>query len=100
MILIVQQQDNADQQCHLFDKRVRINGRSIKMIIDGGSCYNWASEKLCSKLHLKYKCHPRPYKFQWLSDISASTVEHIVEVPFKIDVHDRLSPSLGTPVAI
>ncbi len=47
-----------------FHTKADINGRSVKVIIDGGSCHNLASEELCSKLQLVKMKHPHPYKVQ------------------------------------
>src|SRR5215216_8196909 len=74
-VLRLQHQQEEDQRCHIFHTKVGINGRSVKVIIDGGSCHNLASEELCSKLQLVKKKHPRPYKVQWLSDSSTIQVE-------------------------
>ena len=51
-VLTLQHQQDDDQRCHIFHTKAAINGRSIKVIIDGGSCHNLASEELCDKLHL------------------------------------------------
>lgn len=57
-ILILVQEDDNDQRCHVFHTKAGIKGRSIKVIIDGGSYHSLASEELRSKLCFKYKCHP------------------------------------------
>jgi hypothetical protein len=67
-VLTTSLQDDQDQRCNLFQTRAGINGKSIKVIIDGGSCHNLASTELCDKLNLPYKKHPNPYHVQWLSD--------------------------------
>jgi len=56
----------------------------MKIIINGGSCHNLASEELCSKLQLVKMKHPHPYKVQWLSGSGTIQVEHRVQVSFKI----------------
>jgi hypothetical protein len=66
-ILTIQQQDE-DQYCHIFHTKAGIQGRSVKVIIDGGSCHNLGSEEIFSKLQLVKKKHSRPYNVQWLSD--------------------------------
>ena len=63
-VLTLQHQQDEDQRCHIFHTKAGINGRSVKVIIDGGSCHNLASEELCSKLHLVKMKHPHPYKVQ------------------------------------
>jgi hypothetical protein len=72
----LQHQQDKDQRCHIFHTKAGIHGHSVKVIIDGGSCHNLASEELCSKLQLVKKKHPRPYKVQWLSDSGTIQVEH------------------------
>jgi hypothetical protein len=86
--LTLQQQQDEDQRCHIFHTKAGIQGRSVKVIIDGGSCHNLESEELCSKLQLLKKKHPRPYKVQWLSDSSTIQVEHTVQVSFKIGAYE------------
>ena len=39
----IQLQQDEDQHCHIFHTKADINGRSMKVIIDGGSCHNLAS---------------------------------------------------------
>ncbi|KAK1696575.1 hypothetical protein QYE76_013272 [Lolium multiflorum] len=62
-----------------------IGGKSIKVIIDGGSCHNLASTELCEKLNLK---HPHPYHVQWLSDKGNVKIQHTVTVNFKIGPYE------------
>ena len=42
-VLTLQHQQDEDQRCHIFHTKASINGRSVKVIIDGGSCHNLAS---------------------------------------------------------
>ena len=42
-VLRLQHQQDEDQHCHIFHTKVGINGHSVKVIIDGGSCHNLAS---------------------------------------------------------
>ena len=46
-VLTLQHQQDDDQRCHIFHTKAGINGRSVKVIIDGGSCHNLASKALC-----------------------------------------------------
>ena len=87
-VLTLQHQQDEDQRCHIFHTKAGISGRSIKVIIDGGSCHNLASEELCSKLQLVKMKHPHPYKVQWLSDSGTIQVEHTVKVLFKIGAYE------------
>lgn len=41
-----------NQRLNIFQTRAGINGKSVEVIIDGGSCHNLASTKLCEKLKL------------------------------------------------
>ena len=87
-VLTLQHQQDEDQRCHIFHTKADINGRAIKVIIDGGSCHNLASEELCSKLQLVKMKHPHPYKVQRLSDFGTIKVEHTVKVSFKIGAYE------------
>src|SRR4051812_34441743 len=57
-VLTLQQELIENQRCHIFHTKAGIQGRSVKVIIDGGSCHNLASEELCSTLNLIKKKHP------------------------------------------
>ena len=87
-VLTLQHQQDEDQRCHIFHTKAGINGRSVKVIIDGGSCHNLASEELCSKIQLVKMKHPHPYKVQWLSDSDTIQVEHMMQVSFKIGAYE------------
>jgi hypothetical protein len=51
---------SKSQRCNLFQTKAIIGpGKACKVIIDGGSCHNLASKKLCAKLKLKYLPHPQ-----------------------------------------
>ena len=43
-VLTTSPQDDQDQRCNLFQTRAGTNSKSIKVIIDGGSCHNLASK--------------------------------------------------------
>ncbi|KAK1679591.1 hypothetical protein QYE76_040439 [Lolium multiflorum] len=79
---------NEDQRCNIFQTRAGINGKSIKVIIDGGSCHNLASTELCSKLNLPLRKHPHPYHVQWLSDNGNVKIQHTVTISFKIGAYE------------
>ena len=83
-VLTTQVQSSEDQRFNIFQTRAGINGKSIKVIIDGGSCHNLASTELCEKLHLPLRKHASPYHVQWLSDNGSIKVQHTVSVTFKI----------------
>ena len=87
-VLTLQHHQEEYQRCHIFHTKADINGKSVKVIIDGGSCHNLASEELCSKLQLVKRKHPHPYKVQLLSDSGTIRVEHTVQVSFKIGAYE------------
>ncbi|KAK1572649.1 hypothetical protein QYE76_018789 [Lolium multiflorum] len=78
-----------DQRCNIFQTRAGIGGKSIKVIIDGGSCHNLASTELCEKLDLTLRKHPHPYHIQWLSDKGNVKIQHTVTVHFKIGPYEE-----------
>ena len=63
-------------------------GKSIKVIINGGSCHNLASEEMCDKLNLHRTKHPHPYHVQWLSDNGSIKIHQKVKVSFKIGPYE------------
>ncbi|KAK1627990.1 hypothetical protein QYE76_002305 [Lolium multiflorum] len=83
-VLTTQPQAIEDQRCNIFQTRASIGGKSIKVIIDGGSCHNLASTEMCEKLNLTLRKHPHPYHVQWLSDKGNVKIQHTVTVNFKI----------------
>ncbi|KAK1664798.1 hypothetical protein QYE76_052957 [Lolium multiflorum] len=75
----------STQRCNLFQTKALVGpDKACKVIIDGGSCRNLASQELCTKLKLKYLPHPHPYYIQWLSDNGEMKVNHMVRVEFEI----------------
>ncbi|KAK1614260.1 hypothetical protein QYE76_019777 [Lolium multiflorum] len=87
-VLTTQPQAMEDQRCNIFQTRAGIGGKSIKVIIDGGSCHNLASTELCEKLNLTLRKHPNPYHVQWLSDKGNVKIQHTVTVNFKIGPYE------------
>ncbi|KAK1681388.1 hypothetical protein QYE76_042236 [Lolium multiflorum] len=87
-VLTTQPQAMEDQRCNIFQTRAGIGGKSIKVIIDGGSCHNLASTELCEKLNLTLRKHPHPYHIQWLSDKGNVKIQHTVTVNFKIGPYE------------
>ncbi|KAK1616880.1 hypothetical protein QYE76_022397 [Lolium multiflorum] len=86
-VLTTQPQAMEDQRCNIFQTRAGIGGKSIKVIIDGGSCHNLASTE-CEKLNLPLRKHPHPYHVQWLSDKGNVKIQHTVTVNFKIGPYE------------
>jgi hypothetical protein len=83
-VLATQTQAIEDQRYNIFQTQAGIGGKSIKVIIDGGSCQNLASTKLCTKLNLTLRKHLHPYHVQWLSHSGNVKIQHTVTVNFKI----------------
>ena len=83
-VLSVQAKLTHEQRCNLFQTRAQVSkdGKCCKVIIDGGSCRNLASKALCSKLGLKYKKYPHPYRIQWLNNDGSMNVGYTVDVSF------------------
>ena len=79
---------DEEQKYNLFETRAGIDGKSISVIIDGGSCNNFASMELCDKLQLPLSKHSNPYQVQWLSDKDNFTIKHKVQVSFKIGPYE------------
>ncbi|KAK1682138.1 hypothetical protein QYE76_042986 [Lolium multiflorum] len=89
-----------DQRCNIFQTRAGIGGKSIKVIIDGGSCHNLASTELCEKLNLTLRKHPHPYHVQWLSDKGNVKIQHIVTVNFKIGPYEDIIECDVVPMTV
>jgi hypothetical protein len=87
-VLTTHSQDLEDQRCNIFQTKADIHGKSIKVIIDGGSCHNLASTELCSKLNIQLRKHAHPYHVQWLSDNGNVKIEYTVSVTFKIGAYE------------
>ncbi|WVZ52124.1 hypothetical protein U9M48_003214 [Paspalum notatum var. saurae] len=68
----------------LFHTKGVVQERSIRIIIDSGSCNNLASTTLVEKLSLPTRKHPNPYHIQWLNDGGKIRVTHSVRVPFSL----------------
>jgi len=60
-------QPEQNQRHTLFHTKGVVQERSVRIIIDGGSCNNLASTDLVEKLFLSTRPHPRPYHIQWLN---------------------------------
>ena len=87
-VLTINSSIDEDQRTNLFHTRAAIHGKSIRVIIDGGSCHNFASTTLCKKLHLPLSSHSMPYQVQWLDGKETFTIEHKVQVPIKIGAYE------------
>jgi len=76
------------QRDNLFQTRVKVHDKVVKVIIDGGSCYNFTSREMGDKLGLKLQQHPYPYHVQLLNDLGDIKTGYGVKVPFKISEYD------------
>ena len=83
-VLTTQPHASDSQRCNIFQTKAGINGKSIKVIIDGGSCHNLASTELCEKLKFQLHKHKNPYNVQWLSDSGHVKIQHTVTISFQI----------------
>jgi hypothetical protein len=64
-----------------------VQERSIRIIIDSGSCNNLASTTLVEKLSLPTHKLSNPYHIQWLNDGGKIRVSRSVRVPFSIGAY-------------
>src|SRR5688572_3082739 len=77
-------QAEKNQRHTLFHTKGVVHERSIRIIIDSGSCNNLASTALVEKLSLPTRSHPHPYHIQWLNDGGKIKVTRSVRVPFSL----------------
>jgi hypothetical protein len=69
-VLSMQVAQPEQHQCHtLFHTKGVAQERSIRIIIDGGSCNNLSSTDMVEK-SLTTRPHPHPYCIQWLNEDS------------------------------
>ena len=99
-VLTSQPQVHEDQRLNLFKTRAGIQGKSILVIIDRGSCHNLASQELCIKLNLPPRDHKDPYHIQWLSDSGNVKIEHQVSVSFKIGPYEDIVACEAVPMMV
>jgi flagellar biosynthesis GTPase FlhF len=81
-------EEDTTQRENIFQTRCLVQGKVCALIIDGGSCSNFASTRLVSKLNLDTKPHPKPYKLQWLKETVEMMVNKQVEVCFRIGKYE------------
>jgi hypothetical protein len=73
-----------NQRHTLFHSKGVVQERSIRIIIDSGSCNNLVSTMLVEKLSLPTRKHANPYHISWLNDGGKIRVSRSVHVPFSI----------------
>ena len=80
-------QPEQNQRHTLFHTKGVVHERSIRIIIDSGSCNNLVSTALVEKLSLSTRKHPHPYHIQWLNDGGKIKVTRSVRVPFSLGAY-------------
>src|SRR3954467_3414818 len=73
-----------NQRHNLFHTKGVVKERSVRIIIDGGSCNNLASMELVEKLSLTTRPHPHPYYIQWFNNSGKIKVTRSDRVHFRI----------------
>src|SRR4051812_47599507 len=73
-----------NQRNNLFHTKGVVKERSVRIIIDGGSCNNLASMELVEKLSLTTRPHPHPYYIKWFNYNGKINVTRFVRVHFSI----------------
>jgi hypothetical protein len=68
MNMQIKEDDVHQQRENIFHTRYHIQNKVCRMIIDGGSCANVASDTLMKKLNLSCSKHHRHYRLQWLNE--------------------------------
>src|SRR4051812_42868651 len=76
-----------NQRHNLFHTKGVVKERSVRIIIDGGSCNILASMELVEKLSLTTRPHPHPYYIQWFNNSGKIKVTRSVRVHFNIAVY-------------
>jgi hypothetical protein len=76
-----------NQRHTLFHTKGVVQERSIRIIIDSGSCNNLASTMLVEKLSLATRKHPNPYHIQWLNDGGKIKITRSMRVPFSMGAY-------------
>jgi hypothetical protein len=64
-----------------------VQERSIRVIIDSGSCNNLASTTMVDKLSLPTRKHLHPYYIQWLNDGGKIKITKTIRVPFSMGAY-------------
>src|SRR3954462_1869134 len=80
-------QAEQNQRHNLFHTKGVVKERSVRVIIDGGSCNNLASMEMVEKLSLTTRPHPHPYYIQWFNNGGKVKVTRTVRVHFSISTY-------------
>ena len=76
--------NEKEQMKNLFHSRCFVSEKVCSLIIDGGSCTNFASDTLVRKLGLVTRPFSRPFRLEWLNEAGEQYVKKQVTVPFTI----------------
>ena len=74
----------------MFHTKGVVKERSVRVIIDGGSCNNLASMEMVEKLSLTTRPHRHPYYTQWFNNSGKVKVTRTVHVHFLLQLHQHL----------
>src|SRR3954468_14619864 len=77
----------AGAKAGVTSQKTVVKERSVRIIIDGGSCNNLAIMELVDKLSLPTRPHPHPYYIQWFNNSGKIKVTRSVRVHFSIDAY-------------
>ena len=83
-LLLTLRVEYGDQRNEIFRARCTISKRVCDLIIDSGSVENIASKSLVTKLGLKTKKHPSPYKIGWIKKGTKTLITQQCRVTFSI----------------
>ena len=78
---------SSDQRENIFQTKCRVKDKICDLIIDGGSESNYVSMDLVTKLNLKTKAHPHPYKLNWLGSKASGSVTKQCFIGFNIGTY-------------
>jgi hypothetical protein len=85
---VTAEKEENGQRHNLSNTQGMIKDKLCCIIVDNGSCNNIASQELVDRLELKPRCHPSPYKMQWLNNCGALRVSHVVNDPFSVEKYN------------
>jgi len=83
-LLLAPRQIEQSQRHNIFQTRCTVKKKVCDVIIDSGSSENIISKSMVTKLGLKTKKHPSPYKIGWITQGSEAKVTEICRIQFSI----------------
>ena len=84
MLKQVKEVDEPPHRTALLRIVCKVQGKSCKVIIDGGSTDNLVSIEVIEKLNLQKTKHPIPYKVSWLQNGHQLLVSEQCEIELEI----------------